>query len=1009
MARFGLDSDSDSASEASTSTARRSPSASAAPSQADESFASSTCSRDNSPAQDNDDDCEQAPPTSSLMQQDNDDCSQSERDRVSEDDDDEMADDTFLKHSNATRTDDRNTRSISTPFSRASSSRSMIERSPSRTPTPPPTSRRRGLLPPSTLSRQPLQHGQQQQHQSQPWAQKPKLDPSRVAVMQASFFHQAGAAALENEEEADRTREREREEREKKRRVVEAGLAGRSAVFDKPPPAAAAPQPVPTPVLDPAPFRSYRTYERVPLASSVVSGKEGNVVDSGLAVGRSCRVAWGPRGEIVSLKGVYGGKEGKSDTLKVERIKLLAEDDSTAALRLLQLQLSQTEIFPPSSSSSFSSPAAVPSSSLRFSHFADLFSPAASSSPSSEEAQLFKLASVLFDEIPDLALPTPEDDPEDESGELQTPHYRSCISALRRRDQLSKWLESAVAAEVEADLRTLSSQSSSSSSSSSSAAAAKRIFTHLSGHQLSLACDTALSTQNLHLATLLSQLNPTSPPDPSFSQDVFLQISKWNEYRVDAQISKEVRKVYEVLAGNLGISEGRTGGAGEDRTEEVHVLEGLGWKRVVGMGVWYGLGAGGGGDAGVSEAVRWYEEAVEADQRVAKPTPSYVADTDRDHEGRTSWAPSLQESEPPQDPAFHLLKLFTSPIHPLSSALLPRNFGTSPTDYRLTWHFYVLFSRVLRRRDFEDREEVEAEGEGEGGMEEGGMMVEGNSVTADRVTVSYAEQLERAGQWEWAAFVLLHLELEGCRTKAIKELLARHTEELEQAGDEGEKFKFVTETLKIPAVWIWSALADRALSSPLSRFGSYTLLLRALRPSEAHTIAVEDLVPEAIVRGDVGLVRRLLEPFVVDEEDGEGGEGDGDSRGSVEGWEEGGQVYLLYLHLLTSTSHSLTSSSSLPSTLLPRTISAVQSLSHRAQTVPKLKGNKKLRLAVGEMMSRLAVLSKASAATATQRGEKSSLTLLQPSLLPESDRAVYIQAANRSFWEGSLGRVGVQG
>ncbi|BGP20125.1 hypothetical protein JCM10213_000791 [Rhodosporidiobolus nylandii] len=974
MARFGL-LDSDSDSDASTaSPGRRSRSASAAPSgtdAGDASFASSAYSDGGSIEDDED-----APPRSSLMQGDDDeDLSGSQ----GYEDDEDMADDTFLDQqqrrqaSGKARRDDRE-RSMSS-FSRASS-RSLVsrrDRDSSRTPSPP---RLRAL--PSSLARS---------SQQQPLPKKLGLDPSRVAVMQASFFQQPGAAGLEPDEEQQNRREREQEERERKRRAVEQGLAGRSAVFSQPPPAAAAPQPVHTPVLDPAPFRSYRQYERVPLASSVIKGKEGNVVDDALGVGRAYRVGWGPNGEIVSLKSVYSPEAGKSDVLQVERVRLTANDDPSSALRLLKLQLQQSEIFPPTASPS-SSPAAVPSASLRFSHFVDLFtSSAASPSSASEEAQLFKLASVLFDEIPSLALPSPADDP-DLGEETQTASYRNYITALRRKAQLSAWLEEAVAPEVEADLRSLSS-----STTSPSASAAARVFAHLSGHQIARAVAAATESGNLRLATLLAQLpsSGAATVDAQFAEDIFLQLSKWREYRADAQIAPEVRRVYEVLCGNLGVSEGRQGGAAEDRTEELHVLEKVGWKRAVGMGVWYALpGASPAeqGDAGVAEAVARYEAAL-SDSRVARPTPSYLSSGGA-KEGEQAWQPSRQEKETPLDPAFHLLKLFTSPVHPLSSALLPRNFGSSPTDYRLPWHLYVLFSRVLRRRDFEDREEVE----GEMGEE-----VEGNSVTADRVTVSYAQQLERMGQWEWAAFVLLHLELEAHRTNALRALLSRHTSELQD--EESEKFKFVTETLKIPAVWVWSAQADLSLSSPTSRFKSYTLLLRSLRAHEAHQIAVEELVPEAIVRGDVGLVKRLLEPFTADDEEADG---EGARRGTVEGWEEGGQVYLLYLSLLSLSTRSLATTcavSNLP--LLTRAIAAVQGLAQRAQSTPRTRGNKKLRLACEEMGSRLAVLAKA----AGSAGGGASLAALQPSLLPESDRAVWIQGANKAFWEASLGKVGV--
>lgn len=203
--------------------------------------------------------------------------------------------------------------------------------------------------------------------------------------------------------------------------------------------------------------------------------------------------------------------------------------------------------------------------------------------------------------------------------------------------------------------------------------------------------------------------------------------------------------MYEVLCGNLGESEGRN--EGEDRSETFQVLKGVGWKRAVGMGLWYAS------HETVEAAVEAYEASLassSSSSEVAPPTPSYLLPSS----SKPAWAPSRQDSTPPNDPAFHLLKLSTSPTHALSSALSPRNFGASPADYRLPFHLYVLLSRVLRRRDFDDREEVEVEVEG---GEEGN---EGNSSTADRVTVSYAMQLEMMGLWEWSAFVLLHLELD---------------------------------------------------------------------------------------------------------------------------------------------------------------------------------------------------------------------------------------------------------
>ncbi|GAA5892654.1 hypothetical protein JCM6882_000549, partial [Rhodosporidiobolus microsporus] len=710
-----------------------------------------------------------------------------------------------------------------------------------------------------------------------------------------------------------------------------------------------------------------------------------------------------------------------------------------SSLRLLALHLAHTEVHPPSpassssaSSSAASAPAAVPSAEMRFGHVVELLAQekkkakkqqqgagagAGGDDDDTEEEQqekdqqeeeehrLFALGALLFDEIPSLAVPPPSD--EDAETSTLNSTYTARIAALRRRDALSQWLEEACAPAAASTLASLpplpSSGSAAAGGGGGAAAAAQRIFALLAAHQIPAACSAAVSSQNLRLATLLAQLAPAgsgAATSEDLKRDVHLQLAKWREYGVD--VGREVRRVWEVLGGNLGASEGADGGA------EFHVLdrEDVGWKEALGMGLWYGARTAGGDgeeEEEVADAVRRYESAFSSSSSVARPLPSYVL-----RRSGASPTATAEAEEGVFDPAFHLLKLSTSPSYPLSALLAPRNYGPSRTDYRVPWTLYVLLSRVLRRRDFEDREEV-GEGAGEG-------EVEGNSVTADRLTESYAAQLEAQGEWGWAGFVLLFLELEAQRAAALRALLARHAAVLgEDAEDEDKaKVRFLVDECKVPEVWVWSARADYLLSlpstsssslSPSPIFQSYTHLLLSHRAPEAHLLAVEQLVPEAIIRGDVGLVRRLVEPFVVDEDAG-GAESGGDRmRGSVEGWEEGGQVFLLYLAVLASCSSS--TGTSLPDpALLARALAATQALAARAASTPRTRGNWKLRLAVGEMVGRLNVLAKAGAATRANSASASLLDKLQPSLLPPSDRSVWIQGANRSFWEGSLGRAG---
>lgn len=402
------------------------------------------------------------------------------------------------------------------------------------------------------------------------------------------------------------------------------------------------------------------------------------------------------------------------------------QTSAAAALRLVQLQLAHTEIEldPPSPSFPSGLPAATPSSSLRFHHFASLSPP----SDRTPDASLFRLGHALFDEIPDALVPP------DAAADT-----RRHVLALRRKDRLEAWLADAVKADVEDDLRRAAAGEG--AAGTRQGAGARRVFAMLSGHQVERACEAAVEAGDLRLATLLAQAGG----DDEFREDVFLQLAKWREYRVEAHVAVSYRKVYELLCGNVGLSEGVAQGDKVDGAPAVHVSEGLDWKRAFGLQLWYGTF-----QSSVATAVERYEAAAQADKHVAAPFPAYIekpTSSASTSTWTTVWAPS--KGEAPTDPLFELLKVFTSPTHPLERALLPRNFGSSPTDYRMTWHLYTLLSRVLRRRDFEDRVEV-----GEDGAD-----VEGNSVRADQVAESYAAQLEGEGLWTWAAFVLLHLEL----------------------------------------------------------------------------------------------------------------------------------------------------------------------------------------------------------------------------------------------------------
>ena len=67
---------------------------------------------------------------------------------------------------------------------------------------------------------------------------------------------------------------------------------------------------------------------------------------------------------------------------------------------------------------------------------------------------------------------------------------------------------------------------------------------------------------------------------------------------------------------------------------------------------------------------------------------------------------------------------------------------------------------------------------------------------------SFASQLESVGLWQWAVFVLLHLDDLELRRWAVQELLSRRCSEREELVQEEV---FVIEKLRVPVEWVYQA------------------------------------------------------------------------------------------------------------------------------------------------------------------------------------------------------------
>ena len=445
-----------------------------------------------------------------------------------------------------------------------------------------------------------------------------------------------------------------------------------------------------------------------------------------------------------------------------------ANQDASATLseKLLQHHLSHTPITPDDAGVPLAYPSLYPTipqastsqPSLNFASFTSLFQ----TTDNSSAAQLFRLGSALFDPI-DLQLPqTNSPDSTD-----VTPDVRNRIALLRRKAALSKWLKKAVKQDVDSDIQTPISSSATTYNPSSAPSSASRIgshtaadeaFTYLTGYQMKKAADVALDAGYLKLATLISQAGG----DAVFRVDMQSQLKIWEDEKVTQFIERGVKKVYMLLAGLLG-SEGN----GSDK--DADLCANLDWRRVFGLCLWYTEPV----TASIADVFEAYEALVRnSGSKVARPFPPWY-DQRRTKTAQPptflAWSnsPHLQPCDP-EDPLYALIRLHADPALSLSHVLNPTSFGfgASHVDWSLCWHMYIILSRVMRVRDFADREElrsrarskvpngITSDDEGEDDEE----LMEGHSPSADLLASSYAFQLEAQGMLQEAVFVLLHIE-----------------------------------------------------------------------------------------------------------------------------------------------------------------------------------------------------------------------------------------------------------
>ncbi len=372
----------------------------------------------------------------------------------------------------------------------------------------------------------------------------------------------------------------------------------------------------------------------------------------------------------------------------------------------------------------------------------------------------------------------------------------------------------------------------------------ERAISQLSANNIVQACDELLQGKDYRLAILVSQICG----DRVMWEDLTGQIKAWRKLNVLSEITEPIRALYELLSGNVCVCEGKKGPA-EDRAKTFVISErfNLDWKRAFGLRLWYATLS----EELIEVAVQKYATDLETLEK-RKPLPWFLED-----QTHVLWKDPNADQR--QDILWGLLKLFnsskTGADFPISSIVSPHNTAGNPFDSRLSFQLYHALSLHFPSAT--------------------------DNALGDQLALDFAANLDSAGEWVWAIFVLLHISNPAQRQSSIQSLISIHAAEIIPDDTSQESNAFVTLTIEfgIPEQWVWESKALHARSVSQNHVDEVHFLLLARNWDEAHDTLCRVVAPRAIIESDHDTLRQLLTAF------------HGEGKEHVADWGLGGGVY----------------------------------------------------------------------------------------------------------------------
>ncbi|KAK5359009.1 hypothetical protein LTR20_003283 [Exophiala xenobiotica] len=455
---------------------------------------------------------------------------------------------------------------------------------------------------------------------------------------------------------------------------------------------------------------------------------------------------------------------------------------------------------------------------------------------SSDELDVYELAHVLFDDYDD-----------EFTFGLSRQQKREFHPRIQK-DRLSKFLADLVwrrhAEKIQA------------SEKSSAAAAA---ILHLTAKNVKAACDALTREKDIHLTLLVAQIEQA---DDTFQNDLAEQIDAWRQQGVLSEMSEEIRAVYELLAGNTTIAQGKQNVPVEDKASTFAISEKfeLDWVQAFSLCLWYGRQKNG----DVASAISDFEEKVLTRQEAMSP----VNDGGK------------------EDPLWVILKLLASmtqggagieaPVFPQALSALSQPWN-SMNAFRL---HHTIVAAVPAANIEHDQ--------------------------ADNLALALAFEHSARGNVIDAVWALLHISDSRIRGYQIREFLNKHAAVLPSPPDmeqtdvvqsqgQGQQqlWSDLTTQLKVPGAWICHAKALYARSCNDSLL-ELTFLLRADEYEHAHECLLKRVAPRLVIDEDWDTLRTVLAKF---------GEQPEDNVDTAE-WQSGGQVYADFVLLMMEATNS---------------------------------------------------------------------------------------------------------